>query len=87
MSRGIQRHTRQMIKMIDTIPDDGCLILFDVDVHSWRNVLHNYYQGLFRVHALQTVNNYHGRTLRLFGDEELSDNKSTTRDVYITWRE
>lgn len=78
--------TIQMIAMIEAIPDDGCLILFNVDHVSWRNLLTRLYGGLFHLHVLQTFNRHYGK-LRLFGDESVSNTEFSGRDIYICWRE
>ena|SRR6185369_2271169 len=61
-------------KLIELIPNDGCLLVFNADHANWRVKVHE--TGVLRCHVAQ---NGHGL--------DKTDIGKRRRDLYITWRD
>lgn len=65
--------------LLNSIPDDGCLMLFNADINAWYAHIYRRFQGVLSVHVMDEVlvrqRSRRGKMEKKF------------RDIYITWRD
>jgi hypothetical protein len=62
-------------KMIEWIPNDGCLLVFNADHSNWRVAVSEKGAGLLRCHCAE------------LGYDNPAVIGQKKRDLYITWKE
>ncbi len=60
-------------KMIENIPNDGCILVFNGNHSAWRKRAHE--TGVLRCRVVQS------------GKSNPSVSRAKVRDLYITWRD
>jgi hypothetical protein len=65
----------KVLKILNSIPNDGCLLVFNAYPIDFRKVATESFKGLLRIHHTEQIP---------YGEAR---NAPLLRDLYITWRE